>query len=125
MYFPLFFWSVKILLSCTKKNFQKIILFYIKNTSKNMLQGNLFTPLNINQQEVKRSGINASFVENGEGNYEVELTINSSKFLCICSLVGDAIASFEILAVKGIANLTTKLIKLLKETVQHLSYQIV
>ncbi len=88
-----------------------------------MIQANLFTTAYIEQKEVNWSGINALFIENEEGNYEVELTINSSKFLCVCSLVEDTISSFEILAVKGITQLTTKLIKLLKETVLHLSYQ--
>ncbi|PID34879.1 MAG: hypothetical protein CR971_00885 [candidate division SR1 bacterium] len=127
MNFPLFFGSVKILLGHTKryvKKFKKNTWkFYLKTIGKNMLQGTLLTTTQINQKTVQRGGIVAIFTNHDDVHYDVELTINTIKFVCSYRLGLGEIESFEIIASKGMSVITKKLIVLLKETVLHLSYR--
>jgi hypothetical protein len=69
---------------------------------------------------VHRDTVRASFTDLGTSTYEVLLEVSSNKFLV--NMVRDEswIQSFEIIAVKGFMEITTKIIDLMKRLVAHL-----
>ncbi len=88
-----------------------------------MLQGTLLTTTQINQRVIEWGGIVAIFTNHDDVHYDVELSINATKFMCSYRLGLEGIEAFEIIASKGMSNISKKLILLLKETVLHLSYR--
>ena len=64
--------------------------------------------------------IRARFTEIEVSNYEVLLEVSSNKFLVNMIKDENWIQSFEIVAMKGFMEITTKIIDLLKRLVIHL-----
>ncbi|MDR0861136.1 MAG: hypothetical protein LBO09_09570 [Candidatus Peribacteria bacterium] len=71
-------------------------------------------------RNVCRDTVNARFMELGASNYEVLLEVSSNKFLLNMNKDENGIHSFEIVAMKGFMEITTKIIDLLKRLIAHL-----
>jgi hypothetical protein len=69
---------------------------------------------------VNWDAVSASFTDLGTSNYEVLLEVSSNKFLLNMTRDESGIQSFEIIAVKGFMEITTKIIDLMKRLVAHL-----
>ncbi len=64
--------------------------------------------------------VKANFTEVGEGQYQVILEVSTNKFLLDISKNEFGFDSFEVVAIKGFVELTTRVLVLLKKLVNHL-----
>ncbi|MDR3169327.1 MAG: hypothetical protein LBU27_06300 [Candidatus Peribacteria bacterium] len=80
----------------------------------------LLNPAVCATRNVCRDAVSASFTEQGGARYEVLLEVSSNKFLVNMVKDENGIQSFEIVAMKGFMEMTTKIIDLLKRLVAHL-----
>lgn len=94
-------------------------IFYFFFISK-MTQASLLTTQDLCVKNVQREMVNANFTELGNSAYEVALEVNSQKFMVNMVRGLDDILAFEIIAVKGFMEITTRVIDCLKRLVQHL-----
>lgn len=83
-------------------------------------QGLLLNVENNLTREVNWDMIKAKFVEMGDSQYQILLEVSTNKFLLDVSKVENEIESFEVIAIKGFIELTTKVLALLKKLVLHL-----
>lgn len=85
-----------------------------------MHQSSLLTSQDLEVQNIQWEMVNANFRDLGESTYEVALEISSQKFMVKMVRGLDDILAFEIIAVKGFMEITTRAIECLKKLVQHL-----
>lgn len=64
--------------------------------------------------------VKANFIEIWEHQYQVILEVSTNKFLLDISKTGTDFDSFEVVAIKGFVELTTRVLILLKKLVNHL-----
>ncbi|MDR0608373.1 MAG: hypothetical protein LBG52_08840 [Candidatus Peribacteria bacterium] len=83
-------------------------------------QSLLLTPAVCSMRNVRRDAVHASFTEQGSAHYEVLLEVSTNKFLVNMVRDENGIQSFEIVAMKGFMEITTKIIDLLKRLIVHL-----
>ncbi|MDR0650844.1 MAG: hypothetical protein LBG59_05615 [Candidatus Peribacteria bacterium] len=88
--------------------------------SKMFNQGALLPVEVCTKRSVSRDAIKANFTELGASSYEVVLEVSSNKFLVNMIKDENGIHSFEIIAVKGFMEITTKIIDILKRLIAHL-----
>ncbi len=85
-----------------------------------MNQASLLTAQDLGVKNVQWEMVNANFTDLGSSAYEVALEISSQKFMVKMVRGLDDILAFEIIAVKGFMEITTRVIECLKRLVQHL-----
>ena len=83
-------------------------------------QGLLLNPSLPLERTVSREAVRANFVDLGASEYQVLLEVSTNKFLVNVTKDETGIHAFEIVAVKGFMELTTKMISLLKRLINHL-----
>ncbi len=71
---------------------------------------------------ISNESVNAVFHRVGENSYEVELEVNSNKFLLFFTTIMGKIEKFEIIAVKGFVNLSVNIVRILKKIVYKLYF---
>jgi len=83
-------------------------------------QGLLLDATTCLERKVSRDSIKANFVDLWSSEYQVLLEVSTNKFLV--SMIKDEnwIQSFEIVAMKGFMEITTRIVDLLKRLVVHL-----
>ena len=72
------------------------------------------------ERNVTRDAVKAHFTDLGASTYQVLLEVSTNKFLVHVTRDENGIQSFEIVAMKGFMEITTKIINLLKRLIAHL-----
>jgi hypothetical protein len=72
------------------------------------------------ERNVARDTVKANFTDLGSSEYQVLLEVSTNKFLVHMTKDENGIQSFEIVAMKGFMEVTTKIINLLKRLITHL-----
>lgn len=85
-----------------------------------MTQGLLLDTATCLERNVTWDAVKANFTDLGSSEYQVLLEVSTNKFLLNMTKDENGIHSFEIVAIKGFMELTTKVIALLKKLVNHL-----
>lgn len=83
-------------------------------------QGLLFNNQCYTEKKVDRDMVKANFVKTGDTQYQITLEVSTNKFLLNVWTLENEIESFEVVAIKGFIELTTKVLSLLKRLVVHL-----
>jgi hypothetical protein len=85
-----------------------------------LTQGLLLDTKSCAMRNVHWDTVSASFTDLGTSQYEVLLEVSSNKFLLNMVRDENGIQSFEIIAMKGFIEITTKIIDLMKRLIAHL-----